>query len=91
MNRLIMAKKRCGQLASNDTYFADSWFSGVKTSEEVMSEGVYYCGKVDMSHKGFCIYTLEKLMKECPVGSYIVMKITPRFTDDRPLVAIGYK
>ena len=28
MKRLIMAKKGCGQLTSNDTYFSDIWFSG---------------------------------------------------------------
>ena len=33
MKRLMMATKGCGQLASNDTYFSDIWFSGVKTDE----------------------------------------------------------
>ena len=31
--RLSIANKGCGQLISNDTYFADSWFSYVKTDE----------------------------------------------------------
>ena len=35
--------------------------------------------------------TLEKLMKDCPGGSYFVMKSNPRFPVDRPLLAIGYK
>ena len=30
-------------------------------------------------------------MKYCPGGSYLVMKITPRFLDGRPLLTIGYK
>ena len=30
MKRLIMATKRCRQLTSNDAYFSDIWFSGVK-------------------------------------------------------------
>ena len=30
-------------------------------------------------------------MKEWPGGSHIFMKSNPRFTDDRPLMAIGYK
>ena len=38
MKRLMMAKKGCAQLTSNDTYFSDSWFSGVKMAEEVMAE-----------------------------------------------------
>ena len=30
---LALATKGCGQLTSNDTYFADIWFSSVKTAE----------------------------------------------------------
>ena len=30
---LTMAKKGCGQMASNDTHVCDSWFSGVKMDE----------------------------------------------------------
>ena len=48
IKRLMMAKKKCIQLTSNDTYFSDVFFSGVKTTE-----GVYYCGIVKTSHKGF--------------------------------------
>ena len=54
-----MATKGCDQLTSNDTYFSDSWFSGVKTAEKAMAEGVDYCGPVKTNHKGFCLATLE--------------------------------
>ena len=37
MKRLIMAKKGCGQLTQNDTYFSDIWFSGVKMSDYEMA------------------------------------------------------
>ena len=30
-------------------------------------------------------------MKDCPGGSYLVLKSTPRFPGERPLLAIGYK
>ena len=33
----------------------------------------------------------KKLMKEWHGGSYIFMKSTPRYPDDRPLMAIRYK
>ena len=33
MKRLAIATKGCGQLTSNDTCFADSWFSSVKNAE----------------------------------------------------------
>ena len=32
MKRLMMATKGCDQLTSNETYFYDIWFSGVKTT-----------------------------------------------------------
>ena len=36
--RIIMAKKGCVQLISNDTYFYDKWFSGVKMAKEEMDD-----------------------------------------------------
>ena len=58
MKRLAISTKGCGQLTSNDTYFADSWFSSVKTSENMAATGVDYCRPVKTSHKGFCLATL---------------------------------
>ena len=40
--------------------------------------------------QGCCLDTLEKLMKECPGGPYLVMKSTPRVPGDRTLMSIGY-
>ena len=91
MKILDIDTKGCGQLISNDTYFADGWFSSVKTAEEMAAAGVNYCGPVKTSHKGFCLATLEKLMKDWPGGSYLVLKSTPRVPDERALLAIGYK
>ena len=73
-------------MASNETYFADIWFSVVKTAEDVMDLGVDYCRPVKTSHKSFCLDTLEKLMIYWPGGSYLVMKITPRVPGDIPLM-----
>ena len=78
MRRLSMDTKGCVQLTSNDTYFSDIWFSDVKTAEDAMAVGVDCCGLVKTSHKGFCIATLAIFMKYWPVGSYLVMKRTPR-------------
>ena len=68
MKRLAIATKGCGQLTSNNTYFSDSWFSSVKTAEEMAASGVIYCGPAKTSHKGFCLAMLEKLMKDWPGG-----------------------
>ena len=51
--------------------------------------GVDDYGPVKTSHKGFCLATLEKLMKDWPGGSYLVLKSTPRFPSESPLLAIG--
>ena len=56
-----------------------------------MAAGVDYCGPVKTSHKGFCLATLENLMKDWPGGSYLVLEITPRFPGEISLLAIGYK
>ena len=53
MKRLIMSTRGCSQLKSNDTYFSDSCFSGVKTAEEAMDVGVDYFGPEKTSHNGF--------------------------------------
>ena len=86
---IMMSTKGCGQLTSNDNYFSDSWFSGVKTAEEAMAKGVDYFGPVNTIHKGFCLSTLEKLAKEWPGGLYLVIKSAPIVTGDRPLTNIG--
>ena len=31
----------------------------MKTADDVMAEGIYYCGLVKASHKGFCLATLK--------------------------------
>ena len=89
MKRLAISTKGCGQLTSNNNYFPNIWFSYVKTSEEMAAAGVDYCGPAKMTHKGFCLDTLEKLMKDWPGGSYLVLKITPIFPGEIPLLAIG--
>ena len=55
------------------------------------ASGVDYCGPVKTIHKVFFKDTLEKLMRDWPGGSYLVMKSTPIYPGERPLLAIGYK
>ena len=86
-----MDTKGCGQLTSNDTYFYDRWFSEMKAATEAMSEGVDYCAPTKTIHNGCYLATLEKLIKDWPGGSYLVLKSTPRFPGESPLLAIGYK
>ena len=56
-----------------------------------MAEVVDYCGPVKTSHKFFCLATLENLIKDWSVGSYLIVNITPIFPGGGPIMAIGYK
>ena len=60
-------------------------------SEEEISEGLDYCGPVKTDHKLFLMDTFKILTKDCPVGYYLVMNSTPRYSDNRPLMVTGYK
>ena len=63
----------------------------MKTPEDAMSEEVNFCGPVKKSLNGFCLSTLEFVLKCWPVWSYFDLKSTPRVPGDRPLMNIGYK
>ena len=56
-----------------------------------MAAGVNYCGLVKTSHRGFCLATLEKLMKYWTRGSYFVIKSTQIFPGKITLMAIEYR
>ena len=85
----MTTRKRWALLTSNVTHFSNRWFSGVKTADEAMAEGVDHCGPVKTIHKELCLAALEKFMKDCLGGSYLVMKIATRVPGDRPLFFIG--
>ena len=63
MKKIMEAIKWYVQMSSNDTLFADRLFSGVETAYEENSDWVDYFRPDETSHKGFCLATLEKLMK----------------------------
>ena len=90
-NIQMTATKGCVQLKSNYTYFSDSWFSGVKTAEEAMAEGLYYFRPVKTNHKVFGIATLEKLIKYWPGGTYLFINSTQIVPGGTALLFIGYK
>ena len=90
-NRIMKAEKGHVPLPSNNTFFSDIWFIGVKISEEESSEGVDYWSPVKTIPKGLFLAMLEKLMKEWPGGSRLVMKSTPIFPGDIPFMTTEYK
>ena len=51
--RIIKGTKGCGQLSSNENYFSDIWFIGLKNDEGKTNERVDCCRLVKTSNKGF--------------------------------------
>ena len=48
-------------------------------------------GMVKSNTKGLCKETIEKLTKDWPGGSYLVLRSKPMVPGDRPLISIRYK
>ena len=53
MKRLATATKRCGQLISNDTYFADSWFISEKLLRRRWLQESIIAGQRRQATRGF--------------------------------------
>ena len=56
-----------------------------------MGAGVYIIGMVKTNTKIFCKETIEKLIKDCPGGSYLVLRSKHVVLRGRLIIAIGYK
>ena len=60
-------------------------------AEAAMELGAELIGMVKTNTKGFYKETIEKLTKDWPGGSYLVLRSKHLVPGGRPLVAIGYK
>ena len=56
-----------------------------------MELGDELIGMVKKNTKGFCKETIEKLTKDWPGGSYLVLRSKPMVPGGQPLIAIGHK
>ena len=56
-----------------------------------MELGAELIGMVKTNTKGFCKETIEKLTKDLPGRSYLVLRSKPMVPGYRLLIAIGYK
>ena len=74
-----------------DYFLFDSWFLPKKSVQESVSIGVDLVGIVKTNTKVFCKDTIEVLVKDYPVGSYIVLRSNIMVTWKRLLIAIDYK
>ena len=76
---------------TKDCLLVDSCFDSNIAAEAVMEIGADLIGMVKKNTKGFCKETIEKLTKDWPVGSYLVLRSKPMVPRDRKLIAIGYR
>ena len=74
-----------------DCFLFDSWFTSKKAAESAMELGAELIVMVKTNTKGFCKEKIEKLTKDWPGGSYLVLRSKPMVPGGRPLIDIGYK
>ena len=93
--RMMEETKGIGQKSKKrgpkDCFLFDSRFASKKAAEAAMELGVELIGMVKTNTKGFCKDTIEKLTKDWPGGSYLVLRSKPMVPGGRPLIAIVYK
>ena len=89
------AKKGIGKKSikegTNYCLIFDSWFASNKVAEAAMEVGAELIVMLKTNTKGFCKETIEKLTKDWPGGSYLLLSNKPMVPGYRPLIAIGYK
>ena len=70
-----------------DCFLFDSWFTLKKAEEDAMELCAELLGMVKTNTKGLCKDTTEKLKKDWPGGSYLVLRSKPMVPGGRPLIA----
>ena len=83
--------KKSKKGGTKDFFLFDGWFSANKVAEATMELGAELIGMVKTNTKGLCKETIEKLTKNWPGGSYLVLRSKPMVPGGRPCIAIGYK
>ena len=69
----------------------DSWFASKKAAESAIKVGANFIVMVKTNTKEFCKETIEKLTKDWPGVSYLMLRSKRMVPGDRLLIAIGYK
>jgi len=96
VKRIIEATAYCGnkdeerrdaaEEGKTEFYNADAWFAGVRAARAANELGHEFFGPVKTNHGGFPLLELQKLMKDWPSGSYLVLECK-----EHRLFAVGYK
>ena len=91
--RMMEETKGIGQKSKKgglkDCFLFDSWFASKKAEEDAMELCAELLGMVKTNTKGLCKDTTEKLTKDWPGGSYLVLRSKPVVPRVRPLISIG--
>ena len=78
---MMEATKGIGQKSikggGKDCFLFDSWFAFKKAAEAAMEMGAELIGIVNKNTKGLCKETIEKLTKDWPGGSYLLLRSNP--------------
>ena len=74
---------------TKDCFLFDGWFASKKAAEAAMEIGAEFIGMVDTNTKVLCKETIEKLTKDWPGSSYLVLSSKPMLPGDRPLISVG--
>ena len=93
--RMMEETREIGQKSKKggmkDCFLFDILFASKKDAEAAMELGAELIGMVKTNTKGFCKETIEKLTRNWPVGSYLVLRSKPMVPRGRPLIVVGYK
>ena len=69
----------------NYCFLFDSWLASKKATEAAMEVGIKLIDTAKKNIKGLCKETIEKLTKDWPGGSYLVLRSKPMVPGDRPM------
>ena len=70
--KITLKAKKGVMFLSNDNLFSYSWFIGVKTVDESNTYGRGYYKHSKKNHKFFFLAILEKSIKCCPGGYFLL-------------------
>ena len=76
---------------TKDCFLFDSSFASKKGEKSAMEVGAELIGMMKTNTKGLCKETIEKLTRDWPGGSYLMLRSKPMVPGDRTLIAISYK
>jgi hypothetical protein len=83
----MLERNEAKDTGKRELYFADSWFTSVKSVEGMINDLGHECfGVVKTNHAGIPKVEIENIMKDWPSGSHLVLECS-----EAKLFICGYK